>query len=158
MVGPILEMTLIPEEELRRATIPIFFDMIMCEHAHSGNFHKVAEICPYRQQRIILRVFYVYLSWIILKNLCTATFTHNRQSHVLLPVTPHRKGWDYGLSACIILPLLYSLSIQFITFCFTIIFSFLPLLQFENEIILKLDHEVEGGGGDERYMQLLETM
>uniref|UniRef100_A0A672IBS9 Dedicator of cytokinesis 2 n=1 Tax=Salarias fasciatus TaxID=181472 RepID=A0A672IBS9_SALFA len=65
MVGPILEMTLIPEEELRRATIPIFFDMIICEHAHCGNFHK-----------------------------------------------------------------------------------------FENEIILKLDHEVEGGGGDERYMQL----
>ncbi|XP_040029481.2 dedicator of cytokinesis 2 [Gasterosteus aculeatus] len=69
MVGPILEMTLIPEEELRRATIPIFFDMITCEHAHSGNFHK-----------------------------------------------------------------------------------------FENEIILKLDHEVEGGGGDEQYMQLLETI
>uniref|UniRef100_A0A672IAE9 Dedicator of cytokinesis 2 n=1 Tax=Salarias fasciatus TaxID=181472 RepID=A0A672IAE9_SALFA len=69
MVGPILEMTLIPEEELRRATIPIFFDMIICEHAHCGNFHK-----------------------------------------------------------------------------------------FENEIILKLDHEVEGGGGDERYMQLLETI
>ncbi|XP_010747412.3 dedicator of cytokinesis 2 [Larimichthys crocea] len=69
MVGPILEMTLIPEEELRRATIPIFFDMITCEHATSGNFHK-----------------------------------------------------------------------------------------FENEIILKLDHEVEGGGGDERYMQLLETI
>uniref|UniRef100_A0A4W6EMF2 Dedicator of cytokinesis 2 n=1 Tax=Lates calcarifer TaxID=8187 RepID=A0A4W6EMF2_LATCA len=68
MVGPILEMTLIPEEELRRATIPIFFDMITCEHAHSGNFHK-----------------------------------------------------------------------------------------FENEIILKLDHEVEGGGGDERYMQLHTT-
>lgn len=41
MVGPILEMTLIPEEELRRATIPIFFDMITCEHATSGNFHKV---------------------------------------------------------------------------------------------------------------------
>lgn len=30
--------------------------------------------------------------------------------------------------------------------------------QFENEIILKLDHEVEGGGGDERYMELLESM
>ncbi|KAF7228204.1 dedicator of cytokinesis protein 2 [Nothobranchius furzeri] len=69
MVGPILEMTLIPEEELRRATIPIFFDMISCEHKQFGNFHK-----------------------------------------------------------------------------------------FENEIILKLDHEVEGGGGDERYMQLLETI
>uniref|UniRef100_A0A3Q3AKM7 Dedicator of cytokinesis 2 n=1 Tax=Kryptolebias marmoratus TaxID=37003 RepID=A0A3Q3AKM7_KRYMA len=69
MVGPILEMTLIPEEELRRATIPIFFDMINCEHTQFGNFQK-----------------------------------------------------------------------------------------FENEIILKLDHEVEGGGGDERYMQLLETI
>uniref|UniRef100_A0AAY4DRV2 Dedicator of cytokinesis 2 n=1 Tax=Denticeps clupeoides TaxID=299321 RepID=A0AAY4DRV2_9TELE len=66
MVGPILEMTLIPEEELRRATIPIFFDMMQCEHNHSGHFKK-----------------------------------------------------------------------------------------FENEIILKLDHEVEGGGGDERYMELL---
>lgn len=41
MVGPILEMTLIPEEELRRATIPIFFDMITCEHARFGNFSKV---------------------------------------------------------------------------------------------------------------------
>ncbi|XP_035265264.1 dedicator of cytokinesis protein 2 isoform X1 [Anguilla anguilla] len=69
MVGPILEMTLIPEEELRRATIPIFFDMIQCEHGHSGHFRK-----------------------------------------------------------------------------------------FENEIILKLDHEVEGGGGDERYMELLQTI
>ncbi|KAK6298793.1 hypothetical protein J4Q44_G00303030 [Coregonus suidteri] len=69
MVGPILEMTLIPEEELRRATIPIFFDMMQCEHTLSAHFHK-----------------------------------------------------------------------------------------FENEIILKLDHEVEGGGGDERYMELLETI
>ena len=41
MVGPILEMTLIPEEELRRATIPIFFDMITCENAQFGNFRKV---------------------------------------------------------------------------------------------------------------------
>ncbi|XP_073676283.1 dedicator of cytokinesis protein 2 [Garra rufa] len=69
MVGPILEMTLIPEEELRRATIPIFFDMMQCEHIHSGHFKK-----------------------------------------------------------------------------------------FENEIILKLDHEVEGGGGDERYMELLQSI
>uniref|UniRef100_A0A665TXD0 Dedicator of cytokinesis 2 n=1 Tax=Echeneis naucrates TaxID=173247 RepID=A0A665TXD0_ECHNA len=67
MVGPILEMTLIPEEELRRATIPIFFDMITCEHAHSGNFQK-----------------------------------------------------------------------------------------FEDEIILKLDHEVEGGGGDELKIKYLD--
>lgn len=31
MVGPILEMTLIPEQELRKATIPIFFDMMSFE-------------------------------------------------------------------------------------------------------------------------------
>ena len=32
MIGPFLEMTLIPEVELRKATIPIFFDMIQCEY------------------------------------------------------------------------------------------------------------------------------
>uniref|UniRef100_A0A8C4PNT4 Dedicator of cytokinesis 2 n=1 Tax=Equus asinus asinus TaxID=83772 RepID=A0A8C4PNT4_EQUAS len=69
MVGPILEMTLIPEAELRKATIPIFFDMMLCEYQRSGDFKK-----------------------------------------------------------------------------------------FENEIILKLDHEVEGGRGDEQYMQLLDLM
>uniref|UniRef100_A0A8D2LJM2 Dedicator of cytokinesis 5 n=1 Tax=Varanus komodoensis TaxID=61221 RepID=A0A8D2LJM2_VARKO len=31
MVGPILEVTLTPEPELRKATIPIFFDMMQCE-------------------------------------------------------------------------------------------------------------------------------
>lgn len=41
MVGPILEMTLIPEVELRKATIPIFFDMMKCEHDKSGGFKKV---------------------------------------------------------------------------------------------------------------------
>jgi hypothetical protein len=28
LVGNILEMTLVPEKELREATIPIFFDMV----------------------------------------------------------------------------------------------------------------------------------
>ncbi|XP_075232677.1 dedicator of cytokinesis protein myoblast city [Lycorma delicatula] len=31
LIGSFLEMTLIPETELRRATIPIFFDMMQCE-------------------------------------------------------------------------------------------------------------------------------
>ncbi|XP_034025433.1 LOW QUALITY PROTEIN: dedicator of cytokinesis protein 5-like [Thalassophryne amazonica] len=35
MVGPILEVTLVPEHELRKATIPIFFDMMQCEHNFS---------------------------------------------------------------------------------------------------------------------------
>lgn len=41
MVGPILEMTLIPEVELRKATIPIFFDMMLCEYQRTGEFRKV---------------------------------------------------------------------------------------------------------------------
>uniref|UniRef100_H2MHI8 Dedicator of cytokinesis 5 n=1 Tax=Oryzias latipes TaxID=8090 RepID=H2MHI8_ORYLA len=69
MVGPILEVTLVPEPELRKATIPIFFDMMQCEH----NFN------PGR------------------------TFQ-----------------------------------------------------TFENELIMKLDQEVEGGRGDEQYKVLLE--
>uniref|UniRef100_A0A672HBI0 Dedicator of cytokinesis 5 n=1 Tax=Salarias fasciatus TaxID=181472 RepID=A0A672HBI0_SALFA len=64
MVGPILEVTLVPEPELRKATIPIFFDMMQCDPLSS--------------------------------------------------------------------------------------------LQFENELITKLDQEVEGGQGDEQYKVLLE--
>ncbi|NXQ84937.1 DOCK2 protein, partial [Nyctibius grandis] len=40
MVGPILEMTLVPELELRRSTIPIFFDMMLCEFQLSGGFSR----------------------------------------------------------------------------------------------------------------------
>ncbi|XP_074141531.1 dedicator of cytokinesis protein 5 isoform X1 [Sminthopsis crassicaudata] len=71
MVGPILEVTLTPETELRKATIPIFFDMMQCEFNFSGN--------------------------------------HNFQ-------------------------------------------------MFENELITKLDQEVEGGRGDEQYKVLLEKL
>lgn len=34
-------MTLIPEAELRKATIPIFFDMMLCEYQRTGAFKKV---------------------------------------------------------------------------------------------------------------------
>ncbi|XP_067937845.1 dedicator of cytokinesis protein 1-like [Watersipora subatra] len=50
LVGPILEMTLLPEIELRKATLPIFFDMMQCEYYQmvhrsqgavmNGNFHQ----------------------------------------------------------------------------------------------------------------------
>uniref|UniRef100_A0A8D3BLA3 Dedicator of cytokinesis 1 n=1 Tax=Scophthalmus maximus TaxID=52904 RepID=A0A8D3BLA3_SCOMX len=70
MVGPILEMTLVPEIELRKATIPIFFDMMQCE------FH----------------------------------------------------------------------------------FTCVTFQRFENEIITKLDHEVEGGRGDEQYKVLFQKI
>uniref|UniRef100_A0A3Q3ILQ4 Dedicator of cytokinesis 1 n=1 Tax=Monopterus albus TaxID=43700 RepID=A0A3Q3ILQ4_MONAL len=69
MVGPILEMTLVPEIELRKATIPIFFDMMQCEFHFSSGFQL-----------------------------------------------------------------------------------------FENEIITKLDHEVEGGRGDEQYKVLFQKI
>ncbi|XP_055530559.1 dedicator of cytokinesis protein 1 isoform X2 [Wyeomyia smithii] len=35
LVGPILEMSMIPELELRKASIPIFFDMMQCEYYSS---------------------------------------------------------------------------------------------------------------------------
>ncbi|XP_059148668.1 dedicator of cytokinesis protein 1-like isoform X3 [Physella acuta] len=48
LVGPILEMTLIPEQELRKATIPIFYDMMHHEFVQpipnsknmQSNFHE----------------------------------------------------------------------------------------------------------------------
>ena len=41
MVGPFLEMTLIPEAELRKATIPLFFDLLECEYTAKNNFKQV---------------------------------------------------------------------------------------------------------------------
>ncbi|NXJ84132.1 DOCK2 protein, partial [Trogon melanurus] len=40
MVGPILEMTLVPELELRKSTIPIFFDMMLCEYQLTHSFSR----------------------------------------------------------------------------------------------------------------------
>ncbi|XP_050437512.1 dedicator of cytokinesis protein 3 isoform X2 [Adelges cooleyi] len=41
MVGPFLEVTLVPEAELRKATLHIFFDMMECEQRARGNFKEV---------------------------------------------------------------------------------------------------------------------
>ncbi|KAG8186361.1 hypothetical protein JTE90_026781 [Oedothorax gibbosus] len=41
MVGPFLEVTLVPEIDLRKATLPIFFDMMDCEQRIRGNFKQV---------------------------------------------------------------------------------------------------------------------
>ncbi|XP_031549558.1 dedicator of cytokinesis protein 1-like [Actinia tenebrosa] len=41
LVGPFLEMTLLPQKDLRKATIPIFFDMIEVEYRTSGGFVNV---------------------------------------------------------------------------------------------------------------------
>jgi len=42
MVGPFLEVTLVPETELRKATLNIFFDMMECEQKANGNFKQVS--------------------------------------------------------------------------------------------------------------------
>ena len=41
MVGPFLEVTLVPESELRKATLHIFFDMMECEQKARGSFKSV---------------------------------------------------------------------------------------------------------------------
>ena len=58
---PIL-LSVFPDTELRRATIPIFFDMIQCEYANKGNFTSVS---IYYWSRLIFQFPYrVTLSWI----------------------------------------------------------------------------------------------
>ncbi|KAG8233145.1 hypothetical protein J437_LFUL010375, partial [Ladona fulva] len=42
MVGPFLEVTLVPEAELRKATLHIFFDMMECEQKARGNFKQAS--------------------------------------------------------------------------------------------------------------------
>ncbi|XP_067684000.1 dedicator of cytokinesis protein 3-like isoform X2 [Haliotis asinina] len=41
LVGPFLEVTMVPETDVRKATIPIFFDMMLCEQQVKGNFTSV---------------------------------------------------------------------------------------------------------------------
>ncbi|XP_048252817.1 dedicator of cytokinesis protein 3-like isoform X2 [Haliotis rufescens] len=41
LVGPFLEVTMVPETDVRKATIPIFFDMMLCEQNIKGNFTSV---------------------------------------------------------------------------------------------------------------------
>ena len=46
MVGNFLEMTLIPDIDLRAATIPIFFDMMQCEFHFTCSFQRVRPLPP----------------------------------------------------------------------------------------------------------------
>ncbi|ALC45637.1 spg [Drosophila busckii] len=41
MVGPFLEVTLVPEPALRKATLSVFYDMMQCEQAARGSFRLV---------------------------------------------------------------------------------------------------------------------
>ncbi|MXQ94398.1 hypothetical protein E5288_WYG001169 [Bos mutus] len=116
MVGPILEMTLIPETELRKATIPIFFDMMQCEFHSTRSFQMCVPWCFY---------------------LCSETDEIPEENIEFI-------------SQNLISSLLRELKLPL-----------LPLFcgnEFENEIITKLDHEVEGGRGDEQYKVLFDKI
>ena len=41
LVGPFLQLTLVPEPEVRKATLPIIFDMMMTENAINHHFSEV---------------------------------------------------------------------------------------------------------------------
>ncbi|XP_011184777.2 dedicator of cytokinesis protein 3 isoform X2 [Zeugodacus cucurbitae] len=41
MVGPFLEVTLVPEQALRKATLTVFYDMMQCEQSARGSFRLV---------------------------------------------------------------------------------------------------------------------
>ncbi|XP_037810861.1 dedicator of cytokinesis protein 3 [Lucilia sericata] len=41
MVGPFLEVTLVPEPALRKATLTVFYDMMQCEQSARGSFRLV---------------------------------------------------------------------------------------------------------------------
>lgn len=40
MVGPFLEITLVPELSLRKATLTVFYDMIQCEQVSTLQFKE----------------------------------------------------------------------------------------------------------------------
>jgi hypothetical protein len=43
MVGPFLEVTLVPEMDLRKATLNIFYDMLEAEQKYHGDFKQVRD-------------------------------------------------------------------------------------------------------------------
>jgi dedicator of cytokinesis protein 1 len=87
IVGPILQMTLIPENELRKRTIPIFFDMMQCEFMslipgtrnHKRNFLKFEQEMIFRLDRLITDSHgdehYQEMFYEIIKGLCDAHTT-----------------------------------------------------------------------------------
>ena len=58
LVGPLLEVTLVPTPELRRATIPVFYDLMQVEQLARGNFKQVSRwrMCGKVRHRHVARV------------------------------------------------------------------------------------------------------
>ena len=42
MIGPMLRMTLIPDKEMIKSTVPVFFDLMEQEFKAKGNFKQVS--------------------------------------------------------------------------------------------------------------------
>ncbi|MGH0129823.1 UNVERIFIED_CONTAM: hypothetical protein FKN15_039782 [Acipenser sinensis] len=132
MVGSILEVTLVPEPDLRKATIPIFFDMMQCEHnsSSSRSFQTdpslvVVDVItgPHKMKFIPAMVGSILEVTLVPEpDLRKAT----------IPIFFDMMQCEHNSSS--------SRSFQ----------------AFENELIMKLDQEVEGGRGDEQYKVLLE--
>ena len=49
LVGPLLEVTLVPEEELRKATLPVLFDMMLCDIKVNGHCKQVRAVTSRKQ-------------------------------------------------------------------------------------------------------------
>jgi len=43
IVRPLLEVTFVPATELRKATLPIFYDVLECQQQKAGNLREVSE-------------------------------------------------------------------------------------------------------------------
>ena len=41
IIGPLLKMTLVPDAELRKSALPVFFDLLDFEHRNRGHFKQV---------------------------------------------------------------------------------------------------------------------
>lgn len=56
MVGPFLEVTMVPEADLRKATLNIFFDMMQTEEKIRGNFKAVCrQQCTFICNKHVIR-------------------------------------------------------------------------------------------------------
>jgi len=43
IVRPLLEVTFVPATELRKAMLPILYDVLECQQQKDGNLHEVSE-------------------------------------------------------------------------------------------------------------------
>ena len=85
MVGPFLEMTLIPEEEMRRSTIPLFFDLMDCEFQMKGTFKQVRQTRTITLKLIFLGKCLENFSYHLKLKLNIPTFYLSNCKSILLP-------------------------------------------------------------------------